>query len=131
MKGYRMKQNLLAIKNYSKIEDKMEYTIIITPQFISVHHESKVAATVAEKKILTLISQVTERDEAIRQLKEERPTTNEVLALSSQVTERDEAIRQLKEELSEVQAVSSQVTERDEEIRLLKEELHKRTKGNV
>ena len=29
------------------------------------------AAKVAEKKILTLISQVTERDEAIRQLKEE------------------------------------------------------------
>ena len=69
--------------------------------FILVHHESKVAA---EKKILTLISQVTERDEATRQLKEERPTTNEVLALISQ---------------------------RDEEIRLLKEELHKRTKGNV
>ena len=65
------------------------------------------ATKVAEKKILTLISQVTERDEEIRQLKEERPTTNEVLALNSQVTERDE------------------------EIRLLKEELHKRTKGIV
>ena len=65
------------------------------------------AAKVAEKKILTLISQVTERDEAIRQLMKEHPTKNEVLALILQVTEKDE------------------------EIRLLKEELHKRTKGNV
>ena len=78
----------------------MKYTIIITPQFHLVHHESKVAAKVAEKKILDLTSQVTERDEAIRQLKEE------------------------------LLAVTSQVTERDEEIRQLKEELHKRAKGN-
>ena len=50
-----------------------------------------------------------------------------ILAVTSQVTERDEAIRQLKEELL---AVTSQVTERDEAIGKLKKELHKRTKGN-
>ena len=81
----------------------MKYTIIITPQFHLVDHESKVAAKVAEKKILDL---------------------------TSQVTERDEVIRQLKKEPSEVLDVTAQVTERDEEIRQLKEELHKRTKGN-
>ena len=102
----------------------MKYTIIITPQFHLVHHESKVAAKVAEKKILDLTAQVTERDEAIRQLKEE------LLAVTSQVTERDEVIRQLKKEPSEVLDVTAQVTERDEEIRQLKEELHKRAKGN-
>ena len=53
------------------------------------------AAKVEEKKILALISHVTERDEAIRQLKEE------LLAVTSKVTERDEAIGQLKEELHE------------------------------
>ena len=63
------------------------------------------AAKVVEKKILTLASQVTERDDAIRKLKKERPTKNEVLTLISQVTKKDE------------------------ENRLLKEELHKRTKG--
>ena len=57
------------------------------------------AAKVAEKKILILTSQVTERDEAIRKLKEERPTKNEVLTLISQVTKKDEEIRLLKEEL--------------------------------
>ena len=65
------------------------------------------AAKVAETRIKTLISQLRVKDEAIRQLKEERPKTNEVLALTSQVKERDEKIRKLKEEL------------------------HKRTKSNV
>ena len=49
-----------------------------------------------------------------------------ILALSSQVTERDESIIHLKKELL---AVTSQVTEKDEEIRQLKEELHTRTKS--
>ena len=98
--------------------------MLLLLNFILVHDELKVAAKVAEKKILTLTSQVTERDEEIRQLKEE------LLAVTSQVTERDEVIRQLKKEPSEVLDVTSQVTERDEEIRQLKEELHKRAKGN-
>ena len=50
-----------------------------------------------------------------------------ILALTSQVTERDEEIRQLKEKLL---AVTSQVTKKNEEIRLVKEKLHKKTKGN-
>ena len=103
----------------------MKYTIIITPRFILAHDESKLAAKVAEKKILTLISQVTERDQTIRQLKEE------LLAVTSLVTEKDEDIKQLKKEPSEVLDVTSQVAKKDEEIRQLKEELHKRTKGIV
>ena len=99
--------------------------MLLLLNFILVHDELKVAAKVAEKKILTLTSQVTERDEAIGQLKEE------TLAMTSLVTERDEAIRLLKEKLPEVLDVTSQVTKRDEEIRQLKEELHTRTKGIV
>ena len=57
-----------------KLVQKMKYTIVVIPQFhffILVHHESKLAAKVAEKKIWTLTSQVTKRDEEIRLLKEE------------------------------------------------------------
>ena len=57
----------------------------------------------------------------------DKEAEKKISALSSQVSERDEAIRQLKVELSEV---TLQVTERDEEIRLLKEELYKRAEGN-
>ena len=63
MRSYNMKTG-----NYSK---KLNTQLLLFLNFILVHHESNLAAKVAEKKILTLTSQVTERDEEIRQLKEE------------------------------------------------------------